>query len=111
MISLKILVRESSITKDELWEVLNSSETLPMATDKNYGDRTPPRKDDPLRSQKLQSLVDFMMKREAYRMEQMVAFLTDSDPYLYVAKVMNLVTVYREYQVRALHLSQRYAVI
>lgn len=45
--------------------------------------------------------IEFMMAREKYRMQYMVeAVTTYKDELWFLAKVMNLVTVYREYQVR-----------
>ncbi|EZG46958.1 AAA domain protein [Gregarina niphandrodes] len=77
LVTIRILVRESSLTPADF-------------------KITVPSKDS---NEKRQATVDFMFRRETYRMHWLVEQLTNrSDPTWYLAKVMNLTTIFREYQ-------------
>lgn len=105
--TIRILIKDTDITVDQLMEsyTINDEDepetASTLADESDEGDSMRRRFSNKAillrKKQRLQ--VEFMLQRESYRMRALAEALTSSaNSTWYLAKVMNLVTQYREYQ-------------
>lgn len=106
--TVRILVKDTDVSVEQLMESYTIDDAEDEETnDLNDDDDSPPRPNrisqKAIRKRKQQRLfVEFMLQREAYRMRALFKALTSDEggsaQTWFLAKVMNLVTQYREYQ-------------
>lgn len=103
-LAIRVLVRDANVSVESLLgESCSTSETnLSAASTQDSTTESDGREElsrRHLASQKRRMIVEFMLLREKYRMNFLAEALADQeDRVWYLAKVMNLVTLYREYQ-------------
>eukprot|EP01053_Blabericola_migrator_P003991 Blabericola_migrator_1__3990@NODE_220_length_11204_cov_64_408458_g187_i0_p3_GENE_NODE_220_length_11204_cov_64_408458_g187_i0NODE_220_length_11204_cov_64_408458_g187_i0_p3_ORF_typecomplete_len977_score218_83AAA_12/PF13087_6/5_7e02AAA_12/PF13087_6/5_1e53AAA_11/PF13086_6/6_6e47AAA_30/PF13604_6/3_5e03AAA_30/PF13604_6/7e18AAA_19/PF13245_6/1_4e02AAA_19/PF13245_6/2e05AAA_19/PF13245_6/8_3e06Viral_helicase1/PF01443_18/15Viral_helicase1/PF01443_18/1_7e11ResIII/PF04851_15/2_2e02ResIII/PF04851_15/9_9e05ResI len=85
-LSVRVLIRAPIVTREQLLKESDGTGTA----------------EDPVEEQKnrdkTEMVVEYMLRRERRRMEKMAEFIANRNSQWYLAKVMNLTTVYREFQ-------------